>query len=333
MKITTVQLMAAAIALACAGTASATPPVIFGKYGVRSVTVGFHSSIPTDCASASIFAVSEWNAVGADFDLKTTNTPHPRYEDQTQTFDYQNVTVQDGVPSRPDAIMAARVKRNTTTGIIENADIIVDQRRINQAGPQPVDKLNCAGLNPTPVNEVDFQSAILHELGHVVGLEDVLDEPSCALYYSLASGVKRRALCASEKQAHIANYGKRFQIVSIPNVTGPQGVNIPAQIHYEGTPTFPVQRNTKTIQCASGWTCSDYNGTYSSTTPSPLTFNFRCSNSTSLPTATFRWRTTLTDANGVVTNAVEHTSTCTSTTGTKGTNATPGGVNRVIVTN
>ncbi|MBX9400214.1 hypothetical protein K4L06_02755 [Lysobacter sp. BMK333-48F3] len=333
MRVVTLQLMAAAIALTCASTASATPPVIFGKYGVRSVTIGFHTSIPTDCASASIFAANEWNAAGADFDLKTTTTSHARFEDQPLTFDYQNVTVQDGAPPNPNAIMTARVKRNTTTGIIENADIIVDQRRINQTGPQPVDKLNCAGLNPTPVNEVDFHSAVLHELGHVVGLEDVLDEPSCALYYSLPSGVRRRALCASEKQAHIANYGKRFQIVSIPNVTGPQGVNIPAQIHYEGTPTFPVQRNTKIIQCASGWTCSDYNGTYSSATPSPLNFNFRCGNSSSLPTATFLWRTTLTDAKGVVTNAVEHTSTCTSTTGARGTNATPKAVNRVIITN
>lgn len=102
-----------------------------------------------------------------------------------------------------------------------------------------------------------------------------------------------------------------FKIASIPNVSGPQGVNIPAKIHYKGYPLFPVKRQTKIVSCAAGWSCSDYNGTYTSNTPSPLTFNFRCTNSSPEPTATFRWRTTLTDADGVVTNAVEHTSTCT----------------------
>ncbi|MEI2430662.1 hypothetical protein RDV84_15575 [Lysobacter yananisis] len=317
-------------------SANATPPVIYGKYGARSVTVGFHNSIPADCINATIFAVSEWNAVAADFDLKTkTSSFQPRYADQTPTFDDQNVTIEDGTPGDSNAIMVTRVRRNTQTKIIENTDIIVDKRRINQVGPTPVDKLNCAGLNPTPLDELDFQSSVLHELGHVVGLEDVLDDASCALYRSLNPGVKRRSLCNDEKQAYINSYGKRFQIVSIPNVTGPQQVNIPAQIHYDGTPKFPVQRKTKIIQCPSGWSCDDYNGSYSSTTLSPLTFNFKCTPSASLPTATFKWQTTLTDANGIVTNAVDHTSTCTQPTTSQKVqpNAEQQGSSRIIITN
>jgi len=95
-----------------------------------------------------------------------------------------------------------------------------------------------------------------------------------------------------------------FVIDTIPNVTGPQGVNIPATINFKGYPRFTVRRATKIVTCASGWKCSDYNGTYTSNVPSPLTFNFRCNNSTPLPTATFRWRTTLTDASGIFTNSV-----------------------------
>jgi N-acetylmuramoyl-L-alanine amidase len=102
-----------------------------------------------------------------------------------------------------------------------------------------------------------------------------------------------------------------FKISSIPNVSGPQNTNIPANINYVGYPQFSVTRKTEIISCASGWSCSNYNGSYTSSVPSPLTFNFRCSVSSSKPTATFRWRTTLTDVDGVVTNSVEHTSTCT----------------------
>lgn len=102
-----------------------------------------------------------------------------------------------------------------------------------------------------------------------------------------------------------------FALSSIPNVSGPQGVNIPAQVFFTGYTHFPVKRHTQIISCASGWDCSDYDGTYSTASASPLTFNFLCSNSSPMATATFRWRTTLEGADGVVSNAIEHTSTCT----------------------
>src|SRR3546814_10535318 len=44
-----------------------------------------------------------------------------------------------------------------------------------------------------------------------------------------------------------------------------------------------------------------------------LEFNFHCAASPATPTATFQWKTTLTDADGVVTNVIQHSSTCTST--------------------
>ena len=102
-----------------------------------------------------------------------------------------------------------------------------------------------------------------------------------------------------------------FKIDSIPNVSGPQNTNIPANIDYSGYPQFSVKRKTEIIGCASGWSCRNYNGTYRASVPTPLTFSFRCSVSSPKPAATFRWRTTLTDVDGVVTNSVEHTSTCT----------------------
>jgi hypothetical protein len=106
-----------------------------------------------------------------------------------------------------------------------------------------------------------------------------------------------------------------FAISSIPNVTGQQNVDIPAKIFFTGYTHFPVKRHTQIITCATGWSCSDYDGTYTTSTASPLTFNFNCSNFDPLPTATFRWKTTLEGADGVISNAVEHTSTCTTKPG------------------
>lgn len=105
-----------------------------------------------------------------------------------------------------------------------------------------------------------------------------------------------------------------FSLDSLANVSGPHNTDIPAQVFYKGFPRFPVKRVTKNVTCAPGWNCSEYNGTYTTNTASPLTFNFRCTVGASQPTATFQWRTTLVGADGVTTNAIDHTSTCTTVT-------------------
>lgn len=322
-----------AAAMASTGMSSAAQPTALGKYARASVVVGMHNSIPPTCVDASTRAINAWNAVGANFSmLPDFFVSTPRAEDQTQEYNEANVTIDDGELSDSRAIMGARVVVDNATKIISNADIRVDRRRIpgNPSNDPTQWQLSCSVASPVPAALIDWQSAILHELGHVVGLNHDANDLACSMYDSLGPGQMVRELCPAEKQAYIDNY-KALRITSIPNVTGPRGVNIPAQIHYAGTATFPIQRITKNIACPSGWSCNDGGGTISST-PSPITFNFKCSDTNPQPTSTFRWRTTLTDANGVVTNAVEHTSTCTNTTAAKGTNATPGSVNRVIVT-
>ncbi|WP_408950201.1 S1 family peptidase [Lysobacter sp. Hz 25] len=115
-----------------------------------------------------------------------------------------------------------------------------------------------------------------------------------------------------------------FSLDRIPNVSGPHNVAFQAQVFYKGVPKFTVQRRTKIISCPSGWTCNDYNGSYTSNTASPLTFNFKCTTTGSMPTATFAWRTTLIGADGATTNAIDHTSTCTAPTVANSSNAAHG---------
>ncbi|MBT2746594.1 MULTISPECIES: hypothetical protein [unclassified Lysobacter] len=333
MKSNPMRIVLATGVMAWAGITHAAPPDFLAKWQIDSVIVGVHSSIPPTCVQPTANAVSTWNAVGANFLLfPDFIVSQPRVAEQTQAYDYKNVTIEDGTPQNPLAIMVARVRMNVTTKVLENADITVDKRRIGNNDPTQI-QLSCSTADTVPPAQVDWESAILHELGHVVGINDSQSDIGCSMYFELGPGQKQRSLCADEKQVYIDGY-KPFKIVSLANVTGPQNVSIPAQIFYEGIPRFPVQRKTKIIECASGWTCSDYNGAYSTYAASPLTFNFKCTNSSPLPTATFKWRTTLTDANGKVTNAVDHTSTCTRPAGTKaeGSDAVSGGINRVIIT-
>lgn len=331
MNLIPLRILLIAGTMAWMGLAQAVAPTASGHYVRASVISGMHNSVPPECVQATTNAITTWNTVGANFSiLPDFFVTTPRAEDQTVEYNQAHITIDTGLFSEPRAVMGTAKDVNPTTKIISNADIRVDDRRVWNHDPS-VEQLSCSTLPPT-INQIDWESVILHEFGHAIGFEHDASL-GCAMYPGGSPGTMQRTLCAEEKQAYIDNY-KALRITSIPNVSGPQQVNIPAKVFYAGTPAFPVQRKTKIIQCASGWTCDDYNGTYSTSAPSPLTFNFKCTPTTSMPTATFKWRTTLVDANGVVTNAVDHTSTCTKPAGLLGDRPSGElkGINRVIIT-
>lgn len=172
----------------------------------------------------------------------------------------------------------------------------------------PVDSISRATDNKGE-NSLAFMPSVIVEVGYHTNATD-----AAAL---LDPAFRNASMKGVEKGYRLYRQGipcRAFEITNIPDVTGPHNTDIPAQVHYLGNPQFPVIRKTEVVSCASGWNCGNYNQTYVDSTPSPLTFNFHCAtSSSSRPAATFRWRTTLTDADGVVTNAVEHSSTCTPT--------------------
>lgn len=325
--------LAAGLAAWCP-TLFAGPPLIERQWPSASIDVGFHSSAST-CIYPAIGAANTWNAVGADFYLRTESiASHPRVAQQTAAFNNTHVTIEDADDVTEGAGAEARTTTDIGGSVILNSDVFLDRKRMN--GTPGFSQMACTTAPIISPTEFDGQSAILHELGHVVGFagNPHTDFPNCIMFGGLMLGQVKRSLCADEKEEYIRKYGVPFKIVSLPDVAGPQGVDIPARIFYSGEPTFPVTRKTENLQCPSGWSCSDYSGTHATETQ-PLTFNFKCTNATPMPTATFYWRTTLTDATGVVSNTWTHASTCTkpaSDAPSRSTGSDAGSVNRIIIT-
>ncbi len=104
-------------------------------------------------------------------------------------------------------------------------------------------------------------------------------------------------------------------INSIPDVTGPRGgPKIPVDVDYAGFPQFPLTLSIENISCSSRY-CTGGAVTYSEEMPSPLQFTFSCNGSSS-NNSTSTWSSTLTDADGVKTEPVEHQLTCTPSSST-----------------
>lgn len=114
---------------------------------------------------------------------------------------------------------------------------------------------------------------------------------------------------------------KPFKITSIPDVTAqrPNSVNVP--VNFEGFPYFPVTLTVEYTSCPAGETCTGGTVVHNTPEDSPFVFSFECSGSSSTP-STSGWRSYMTDADGVKTNAVAHSLTCLPNTG-KAANGKP----------
>ncbi|MCS4234801.1 hypothetical protein [Stenotrophomonas sp. BIGb0135] len=116
-----IEFLRAALAsglFACAGFAHAAPAAVNQQWEVTSVRVGFHSSV-SSCIFSAIGATNAWNAVGADLYLPTDSlATHPRVSEQTQAFNYANITVEDADNVTPGAGMETRTTVNPNTGTI-----------------------------------------------------------------------------------------------------------------------------------------------------------------------------------------------------------------------
>lgn len=82
---------------------------------------------------------------------------------------------------------------NTTTGDISEADCVFD------------DSFTWSTANPTPAGQTDIESVMLHEFGHMLGLDH--STPPAIMQPTIPSGTQRRALNADDQQGVQAIYG------------------------------------------------------------------------------------------------------------------------------
>lgn len=205
------RMLATGLGLSINCCAIAAGPVNEAQWDGPSIRSGFHLSIAdAGCVFAGLGASNSWNAVPADFAIVTdVFYSHPRVSEQTQDFNYANITIEDAASlSGPYALMEARTLVAPGGGTIINSDIYVLRARLDPASANG--GFSCSLSDNVPQDEYDFESALLHELGHSLGFHltsEYQDDPSCAMYYGLQIGENRRELCDAERQEYIDSYG------------------------------------------------------------------------------------------------------------------------------
>lgn len=78
----------------------------------------------------------------------------------------------------------------------------------------------------------------------------------------------------------------------------------------QGHPRFPVTVVTVPVSCPSTWTCNNKTNSFTKAVDNVVTTTYYCDAPSTKPAASFKWKTTVKDADGVVTAAVEHMTSC-----------------------
>ncbi len=101
-----------------------------------------------------------------------------------------------------------------------------------------------------------------------------------------------------------------FKIASIPTASGKFRVRFPVPVTLQGHPRFPVTVVTVPVSCPSTWTCGSKTNSFTKAVDNVVTPTYYCDAPSTKPAASFKWKTTVKDADGVVTAAVEHMTSC-----------------------
>jgi|GEM_PF-633876 len=101
-----------------------------------------------------------------------------------------------------------------------------------------------------------------------------------------------------------------FKIASIPPVSGKFRVRLPVPVRLQGHPRFPVTVVNVPIICPPDWTCRNKTSSFRTAVDNVITPTFYCDAPNTKPPATFTLRSTVRDADGIVTSAVDHTVSC-----------------------
>ena len=171
------------------------------RWGVpsRSITIThyFYDS-ERDAASR---AMSTWNAVGPGFRYISGgfNSYHPSGAANNRPCDSQSGIGEAFDVSTATTAAEARVCVATGTSIITDGDVWVNQSMLTGGSFH-------SGLAAAPSNKYDFETEILHELGHVLRLLHDNYSTSVVMHPTVSLGQTKRALHARDRAGKITLY-------------------------------------------------------------------------------------------------------------------------------
>jgi hypothetical protein len=183
---------------------------------VSSKAVKINTAIPAGCDTPSANAAATINGIGAKFQLTGTGTwfTSTRYS-ATQDPDFINIEDASGMT----AIMQTNFyyydyPRPPDQAI--DATIYVDTNRIYYAGTSDAQQSGdffCSSYVPAGgIGQlIDYQSAMLHEFGHIMGMGHRTDGTTgpCVMTKYLPAGQIKRSFCSDEANLMLGFYGPR----------------------------------------------------------------------------------------------------------------------------
>lgn len=195
-------------------------PPIYASWYVNQMPVWIHYDLPPICDEPTYRAAATWNNVGAAFTLVTSN----------QYFYGTSILGGQRDPSRinletsgalPDGkfmraylyVDAGQYDPNFGYHKIVDVDIYVNADYLYYTESGAGTHGFYCGIS-LPSHKLDYQSAMVHEFGHALGLDhysfDVQDSyKHCIMYRYLGTGAIRRNPCSAEA-AQLRNiYGSR----------------------------------------------------------------------------------------------------------------------------
>jgi hypothetical protein len=204
--------MLSAALVAAPGAALAQQPPMPNKWDVSSRTITIDENLPYMCDNPFIAARDTVNQLDPNFILYSRWAPHSYSPESTLSYQPKGY---GGTVSLATTLKSVSGPGTfwESYGTIHDADIEVNADLIYW--PYTTDTtraydLHCSATEQGAMTQwsADYQSALLHELGHFTGMEHRTDTATgaCVMHQQQARGTYRRAFCADEKATFQSAY-------------------------------------------------------------------------------------------------------------------------------
>lgn len=178
---------------------------MLAKWRTSSRQLVLHVEMDPICDNDTARAVSVWNSLNGSFKWqfdKRSSLVVQRAAGDPEA----RTTVEIGATSSSTAAASTNVTYWEDGFRMLDADIAFNSNFYYfQNGDSP--RMFCS-VNGSPVHyaKYDYQSLLIHEVGHSVGFREDYNNPLCAMYYTITYGVSRRTLCTGERNEFLRYY-------------------------------------------------------------------------------------------------------------------------------